>query len=573
MDGDEEFRFISFNIPNLNYVEDDMTFTRINPYDLPNEFEMRDAFETIKEMGGQAIRIYTIPVRNTNFPAEAPTHVEAPGKFNEEAFKANDMMLALANEYQIRIIFSLLNNWQWMGGAPNYAEFRGKEFEDFWKDKELIRDFKNTIKFTLNRVNTITGVPYNEDKAIMCWETGNELECPHSWTAEITKYIKKLDKNHLILDGFFAIDNRPIREESITDPNVDIVSSHHYEQSPFDMIDHIEMNRKIVKGRKPYLVGEFGFVGTKGIESVLEKVIDSPDICGALIWSLRYRHRNGGFYWHSEPLGGDIYKAFHWPGFQSGERYDERNLMSMYRKKAFTIQDILVPGISVPKKPVMLPAESAYAISWQGSMGAEKYEIERSETRQGPWEVIAAVDDATNPYFPLFHDKDAAIGSRYYYRTKAVNSAGSSAPSNIIGPLQVTHQAFIDDMVNYGNVYSSKDIKPVKGNDRSFKEILHRMEAGNGSEMTYMVPGDLHEFRIFNFEKDASNNLCEILGSSDGKSWEKINMNVSKFGSDETNYEYWTPKIYSQSGKADIHYLKITFSGDSQLARVEIIYN
>jgi len=89
MDGDEEFRFISFNIPNLNYVEDDMTFTRINPYDLPNEFEMRDAFETIKEMGGQAIRIYTIPVRNTNFPAEAPTHVEAPGKFNEEAFKAN----------------------------------------------------------------------------------------------------------------------------------------------------------------------------------------------------------------------------------------------------------------------------------------------------------------------------------------------------------------------------------------------------------------------------------------------------------------------------------------------------
>ncbi|MFC2124484.1 hypothetical protein ACFLU5_06705 [Bacteroidota bacterium] len=265
MDGDKELRFISFNIPNLNYVEDDMSFTRINPYDLPTEFEMRDAFATIKEMGGKAIRIYTIPVRNSNFPKDAPTHVEAPGQFNEDAFITNDMMLALANEYQIRIIFSLLNNWQWMGGAPNYAEFRGKEFEDFWTDKQIIKDFKKTIKFTINRVNTITGIAYKDDKAILCWETGNELQCPHTWTAEITKYIKRLDENHLILDGYYAIDNRPIREESLTDPNVDIVSSHHYVNNPMDMISYIEMNRQIVKGRKPYLVGEFGFVSTSGV--------------------------------------------------------------------------------------------------------------------------------------------------------------------------------------------------------------------------------------------------------------------------------------------------------------------
>ena len=32
MDGDKEFRFISFNIPNLNYVEDEMTFTKIQTY-------------------------------------------------------------------------------------------------------------------------------------------------------------------------------------------------------------------------------------------------------------------------------------------------------------------------------------------------------------------------------------------------------------------------------------------------------------------------------------------------------------------------------------------------------------
>ena|SRR5659263_44554 len=97
MDGNKPFRFISFNVPTLNYQEDVMDFKQTNPYTLPDEFEMRDVFASIKEMGGQVIRIYTIPVRNKNFPAASPTYVEAPGVFNEDAFKVTDMMLALAN--------------------------------------------------------------------------------------------------------------------------------------------------------------------------------------------------------------------------------------------------------------------------------------------------------------------------------------------------------------------------------------------------------------------------------------------------------------------------------------------
>ena len=103
MDGDAAFRFISFNVPTLNFQEDEMAYTTTNPYALPTEYEMRDVFATVKEMGGQVIRIYTIPVKNTNFPADAPTYVEAPGQFNEAAFKVTDKMLQLANEYNIQI--------------------------------------------------------------------------------------------------------------------------------------------------------------------------------------------------------------------------------------------------------------------------------------------------------------------------------------------------------------------------------------------------------------------------------------------------------------------------------------
>jgi mannan endo-1,4-beta-mannosidase len=117
-DGDKTLRFISFNVPTLNYQEDDLAFRQVNPYRLPDEYEMRDVFASVKAMGGQVIRIYTLPVRNLGFPPQAPTYVEGPGQFNEAAFAVTDLMLALANEYGIRIIFPLVNNRQWMGGRP-----------------------------------------------------------------------------------------------------------------------------------------------------------------------------------------------------------------------------------------------------------------------------------------------------------------------------------------------------------------------------------------------------------------------------------------------------------------------
>ena len=67
-----------------------MAFSRTNPYDLPTEFEIRDAMASVVQMGGRVIRMYTIPVRNTGFPAEAVTYVEGPGQFNEEAFETMD---------------------------------------------------------------------------------------------------------------------------------------------------------------------------------------------------------------------------------------------------------------------------------------------------------------------------------------------------------------------------------------------------------------------------------------------------------------------------------------------------
>ena len=263
MEGTKPFRFISFNIPNLNFVEDEFAFTRAHEYRLPDEYELRDAFESVRQMGGTAVRMYTFPVLSEGDPADLPRYVLAPGSFDEISFRTMDLALALANEYGVRVIVPLLNNWQWMGGRPQYAAFRGKDKDAFWTDPQLIADFEQTVAYVLNRRNTITGVLYRDDPAILCWETGNELQAPQSWTRTIARSIKSLDRRHLVMDGAYMAPADV--EADLANPDIDILSSHHYERDPNVVMQHIDANRALIRGRKPYLIGEVGFIGTAGM--------------------------------------------------------------------------------------------------------------------------------------------------------------------------------------------------------------------------------------------------------------------------------------------------------------------
>ena len=124
MDGDKELRFISFNIPNLHYIEDNVPFEQTNHWRLPNEFEITDALLAIKQMGGQVARTYTLSVRKPGEDSAIPRHVLGPGKFNEEAFRALDKVLEVANKTGVRIIIPFVDNWVWWGGIKEYAAFR-----------------------------------------------------------------------------------------------------------------------------------------------------------------------------------------------------------------------------------------------------------------------------------------------------------------------------------------------------------------------------------------------------------------------------------------------------------------
>lgn len=573
MDGEKEFRFISMNIPNLNYIEDELSFTTKNPYRYPTEFEIRDAFETIKQMGGMVVRIYTLPVKRQDEP-ENPTFITAPGEFVEEAFIVNDLMLKVANETGVRIIFSLLNNWKWMGGVPQYAEFRGKTFDDFWVDEELINDFKKTIDFTLNRKNTLTGVLYKNDKSILCWETGNELYSPYSWVKKIASYIKMIDKNHLLMDGYAATDNyRYVHKESVDDKNIDILSSHHYEQDPYSQIDNIKTNLEIIQGKKPYILGELGFESTTAHRNVYDYIISEKQIAGTLNWSIRSHREEGGFYWHSEPVGHNLYKAYHWPGFPSGYNYDETGLLSLMREKAYEISGKALPALQAPKAPKLLPIKNAYEISWQGSVGASGYNIERAKSESGPWNIIAQnVSDAAVQYVALFNDVTTEIGNSYFYRIEAVNSNGISPKSNIVGPVNILEKALIDEMGNLMTVFGYNNVAVDSGNDRKFKEDISRIVGEKGGQISYVVEGNIKGLVVYAFEEDIENGL-EFSASKDGREFLPFDVNVVSDKIGEGDYGYWTPTLYEKNDfSEEFKFIKINFKNKTQIGRVLIRY-
>ena len=571
MDGDKEFRFISFNIPNLNYVEDEFGYETKYPYRMPDTFEMTDALESIKQLGGRVIRVYTVPVKNIH-GGDYPTYVLAPGKFDEESFKTMDTMLVLANKIGIRLILPFVNNWQWMGGRPQYADFRGKTKDEFWTDSTLIEDVKATIHFVINRTNTVSGVKYKDDKAILCWETGNELSCPSSWTETICRYIKSLDQNHLLMDGYTW---DTVDKNSLNEPSVDIVTTHHYEDTPEHMMANLEKHLNVIDGKKAYIVGEFGFVSTPGTERFLDMIIKDRRIAGAMIWSLRYHRREGGFYWHSEPAGMGIYKAYHWPGFESGIEYDETNMLNLMREKAFEIQNEVVPQITPPDPPVLLPINEQSLISWQGSVGASFYDVERAESTNGPWQVIGYnVTDADAQYFPLFNDVKAEFGKKYYYCVIAKNSSGTSAPSNIIGPVQVVRKALIDDMKNYDTYFSkSGNVSIDTDNDRMFREKMYRLKCDSSSSVIYGVKGNLNELKVYAFaEKDIPS--IEFYISSDNKEFKPIDFTRESLYPGKGDYGYWVPCTYDVKVPASENavYIKLSIKTKTELARVEAFY-
>jgi len=568
MDGNKELRFVSYNIPNLSYIEDYLPFDDSNPWRLPTEFEIRDALKTIRVDGGKVARIYTLSVRRAGESKNIIRHVEGPGKFNEKAFEALDKVLQIANEEGVRLIIPLVDNWWWWGGKAEYAAFRNKQPNDFWIDPQLISDFEKTVNFVLNRKNTYTGVLYKDDKAVLGWETGNELEAPLSWQNTIAAYIRSIDKNHLVLEGTHA---QLLTEEEVADSNFDVLSTHYYTSLQNAVRDALA-NRKLTEGKKPYFIGEFGLRDPHDAESLVDTVIGNG-IAGIMIWSLRSHSRDGGFYQHGENYGVGSYR---FPGFPSDSVYHEKQIMEMMRRAAYAINRLPEPPLPKPYPPTMLPVNDVYHISWQGSVGASWYSVQRRNADSTEWQTVAShVGDLGEVSRPLFEDSTAQLGKSYYFRVVAENPSGSSSPSNEIGPVAVGCRELIDELSDSTKLFAMSDSLQFLTYQDSYraKDDFSRLKGTAGSYVIYEVPQSIDSIRVEVFLTDSQCGL-DFSASDSLRTMRPISAKIETYPPLRNFYRFFTPAVYTCAEfPPNSKYLKIKFNDVAQLSRVEIIYS
>ncbi|KAJ3015778.1 hypothetical protein HKX48_004401 [Thoreauomyces humboldtii] len=226
-------RFVSFNCPTLTLNDDPSMM-------IPTVFEQEDLLQSIVDLGGRVTRTYVLGVQESGEDATAIKHiVKSNGNImlKEDVMVGMDNAVAAANRMGVKLIIPLIDNWEWWGG---YASFTGLVDQSlsssaFFSDATVMTAWKTILTQVLTRNNTVNGIPYRNETAILAWETGNELELnnariPAAWTADIAAHIKSVDTNHLVVDGSFKYG---WDATTLADPNVDIYSNHYYRNLVF----------------------------------------------------------------------------------------------------------------------------------------------------------------------------------------------------------------------------------------------------------------------------------------------------------------------------------------------------
>ncbi|XP_024974705.1 mannan endo-1,4-beta-mannosidase 7 [Cynara cardunculus var. scolymus] len=219
----------------------------------------------------------------------------SPGSYNEQMFKGLDFVVAEARRFGMKLVLSLVNNYENLGGKKQYVNWARNQGQYITSDDDFFRNpvakgfYKNHVQTVLNRYNTITGVVYKNDPTIMAWELMNEPRCTsdtsgrtiQAWITEMAAHVKSIDRNHLLeagLEGFYGKTNSrnpgfDVGTDFISNnlvPGIDFATLHSYpdqwltsydDQSQLNFLNdwlrtHIQDAQYVLK--KPLLLTEFG---------------------------------------------------------------------------------------------------------------------------------------------------------------------------------------------------------------------------------------------------------------------------------------------------------------------------
>lgn len=320
-------------------------FAGTNAYYLPNYQKLDPAMvdralDLFEETGIRVIRMWAFydgfDCGYSKYDSSENVIQTEPGVFNEQALIDLDTVIAKGKERNIRFILPFVNYWNELGGICQYntwagADNPGRNMDFFLSNSSTQQWYKNYITMLLNRVNTVTGIPYNREPTIMSWQIMNEgrnsganPEILRNWYREIAQYIKSQAPYQLVGTGEEGFDEFTPSEYSVSEysntyvlranegtsyilntsiPEIDYGNAHWY--APDFGFGNTASNQLFTAQRawirdhktiaalldKPFILGEYGFPGwgderTEDIYRHLWNTSEELRVNGTLLWQL-----------------------------------------------------------------------------------------------------------------------------------------------------------------------------------------------------------------------------------------------------------------------------------------------
>ena len=155
-----------------------------------------------------------------------PSLQPAPGVYNEDVMAGLDFLIAHLGVRNMTCVLMLSNMWPWSGGFAQYVAWaessdipymppepdgdwdRFQTYASrFYRDPAARAAFLAHTQVVLTRTNSLTGVRYADDPAIMAWQLANEprpmkaVEAFRGWLDESSELIKRLAPRQLLTIG------------------------------------------------------------------------------------------------------------------------------------------------------------------------------------------------------------------------------------------------------------------------------------------------------------------------------------------------------------------------------------